>query len=284
MKKTPKRNTPALFAKLFGAALIAAAVLVSAVFFIYVRPNRCTPILMYHGVRDDGSSSLFVSPANFSRQMAFLDEKGFSVMTLEDLVKDVKSGISFRPRAVVITFDDGYEDNYINAFPVLYKRGMSATIFLPTAQISRDKGYLTWDQARVMAKGGIDFGAHTRNHAYLPDIKDKEELLGEVEGPRRDIEANLGSPARFFCYPAGAFNEDSKKAVIEAGYEGALSTNRGRSRSNKDVFELNRVKVTDSDMTRPMHFSAKISGYYNVFRKLGGKSKASWEDDKGGSQ
>jgi len=249
-----------------AAALIIAFVGAVLFYFLYMSPRRVTPILMYHSIKDKEGDSLSVAPSNFSRQMEYLYRQGYSVITLDELLGEVAKGRRYLPKTVVITFDDGYEDNYIHAFPVLSKYGMSATIFLVTDYIGKKDGYLEWDQVVLMEKNGVEPGGHTRSNVYLPSIKDSQVLFDEVSGCREDIEKYAGIEAGFFCYPTGGFNEKVKKAVKLAGYKGACTTNRGYDRLNEDVYELNRIKVTDSDMNEPFHFRAKLSGFYNVFR------------------
>ena len=248
--------------------VLALVILVGAVYAFYLRPRYVVPILMYHSISDDAGSSLHVSPDNFSRQMAFLKKSGYEVISLDDLVRGKKEGRKFTPGTVVITFDDGYKNNYLYAFPVLAKHDMPATIFLITNYVDAKNDYVTWDQVRLMMSKGIDFGGHTRSDVYLPSVKDQKSLENEVSGPKKDIESKTGMKAKYFCYPTGGFNENVKEAVKKAGYKGACTTNRGIDRFNNDVYELNRVKVTNSDMTKPFHFRAKLSGYYNLFRKL----------------
>ncbi|MDD5634554.1 MAG: polysaccharide deacetylase family protein [Candidatus Omnitrophica bacterium] len=248
----------------------AVAVLVlGAVFYLsYIKPQRVVPILMYHAVGDVKGNTLYVSPENFKKQMTFLHDRGYTVISLDKLVDAIASGVKFMPKTVVVTFDDGLKDNYINAFPVLVKYNMPATIFLITGSVDKRENYLNWDQVELMAKNNIDFGGHTRNNVYLPEVTDDNKLRAEIDGSKKDIEENTGREVKYFCYPTGGFNENIKRIVAESGYKGACTTNRGLVRGNTDVYELKRVKVTNSDMEKPFHFKAKISGYYNLFRKI----------------
>ncbi|MFH1837315.1 MAG: polysaccharide deacetylase family protein [Candidatus Omnitrophota bacterium] len=233
-----------------------------------MRPRHVVPILMYHSVSSDKNDSLHVSPSNFSKQISFLHNSGYSVISLDELVRGIKSGVSFPGKTVVITFDDGFEDNFLYAFPILTKFDMPATIFIITGYMGNKEEYLNWDQARLMSKNDISIGAHTRNNEYLPSIKDIGDLREEIAGSKADIEKEIGKGDIYFCYPIGGFNETVKEAVKESGYKGACTTNRGANRYNRDVFELKRVKITNSDCTKPLHFKAKLSGYYNLFRSL----------------
>ncbi|MBD3426460.1 MAG: polysaccharide deacetylase family protein [Candidatus Omnitrophica bacterium] len=248
------------------AFLLVVVLLLTGFYFFYMKPRKVIPILMYHSISDDRGSSLNVTAENFDRQMRFLVMGEYSVISLDDLVRGIRQERKFHPKTVVITFDDGFEDNYLKAFPVLAKYKLPATIFLVAGYISEREGYLDWDQVKLMMDNGIDFGAHTVNNVYLPSVEDTRTLWWEVHGPRNIIENNTGKAPGYFCYPTGGFNTKVKNAVKRAGYEGACTTNRGFDRLNRDVYELNRIKVTNSDMTKPFHFRAKLSGYYNLFR------------------
>jgi peptidoglycan/xylan/chitin deacetylase (PgdA/CDA1 family) len=234
--------------------------------YYYMQARRVTPILMYHSISKKHEGSLCVSPENFSRQIKYLVKKGYAVISMDELIDEINNGRRYIPKTVAITFDDGFEDNFTDAFPVLARYGMPATIFVITGYVSKLEEYLTWDQIFIMSKNDITIGGHTRNNEYLPSVKDKKMLLDEIAGCKSDIESRIKRPVNLFCYPLGGFNEDVKKAAKLAGYKGACTTNRGGDRLNRDVYELNRVKITNSDMTKPFHFKAKLSGYYNVFR------------------
>jgi len=253
--------------RIFTVFLVTALFAAGAFYFLYMRPRHVVPVLMYHAIGSDGEGSLYVAPENFCRQMRFLSDNGYSVISLDELVSGIEQEKRFPPKTVVITFDDGYEDNYIYAFPVLAKYEIPATIFLITRYVDARDEYLTWNQVRIMMRDGMDFGGHTRNGTYLPAIKDKSRLWNEINGSREDIKRNTGVEPGYFCYTMGGFNQTIKDMVKEAGYKGACTTNRGFDKLNKDVYELNRVKVTNSDTTKPLHFRAKLSGYYNLFRR-----------------
>jgi peptidoglycan/xylan/chitin deacetylase (PgdA/CDA1 family) len=250
------------------ALLLLAVIATLVLLFFFVSSHRTIPILMYHEVAKGGASSLVVSPENFAKQMEFLHKSGYKVISLDEFVSGINEGKGFMPKTVVITFDDGLNGNYLNAFPVLAKYKMPATIFLVTGSVSVKEGYLTWDQARLMASNGIDLGGHTRNHVYLPSVPDLRVMWDEVAGCKEDIEKNTGVKARYFCYPTGGFDPRVEETVKKAGYAGACTTNRGKDRLNRNVYELNRVKVTNSDMSKPFHFTAKLSGCYNIFRRM----------------
>lgn len=239
--------------------------------FSWFNPKYTVPILMYHNIGYE-ESSFFVRPENFTKQMEYIKKKGYAVIALEELAESIKNKKPLKRNNVVITFDDGYRDNFQYAYPVLKKLGFPATIFLITDVIGNKysgtgKEFLNWDEVKMMSKNRISFGGHTKTHLYLGSVKDKEAALAEIIGSKKAIEEKIGMPVDYFCYPFGAFNARVKGLVAQAGYQGACTTNRGFAKLNRDVYELKRIKVTNSDMSKPFSFWAKLSGYYNVLRK-----------------
>ena len=245
---------------------LVAAFLSLSFYFFYIRPRYVVPILMYHAISFKDNDTLHVRPDNFSKQIEFLNKNGYSVISLDELVQGIETDRKFPHKTVVITFDDGFEDNFLYAFPVLAKYNMSATIFLITDYIGIRDGYLSGDQIRLMSRNNIDFGGHTRSNIYLPSVEDTDQLWNEIAGCKADIAKMIDKEVGLFCYPIGGFNESIKNVVKKAGYKAACTTNRGKDRFNKDPYELKRVKVTNSDGVKPFHFRAKTSGYYNLFR------------------
>lgn len=221
--------------------------------------------MMYHNVDYiDGYRSNTVSPENFERHMAYLKGHGFHVLSFDELVQLTKSSAPLPRKSAVITFDDGYEDNYIHAYKILKKYGYPAIIFIPSDLINTE-GYLSWAQVKEMARSGITIGSHSRHHLYLPDLAQQEQR-DEIIGSKSIIEQQLGKTCDYFSYPIGGFNDQIKQFVKEAGYYGAAATNRGFDRTNRDVFELNRIRFGDRD-DRNDYLWIKLSGYYNFFRE-----------------
>lgn len=248
---------------LFGLAV--KLVLISCIYTFWLSPRYTAPILMYHRFGYE-KSTLFVTPENFQRQMSYLRQKGYNVISLDELVEGIATKKRFKHNTVAITVDDGYEDNYTYAYPVLKENNLPATIFIIADHIGAVKGFLTWEEVREMLKNRITFGAHTKSDVYVPSLTDDASLWEETAGAKKVIEANINRKIDLFCYPTGGFTERAKETLKKAGYKAACTTNRGLSDLNKDLYELKRVKVTNSDMNRPFSFRAKLSGYYNLFR------------------
>lgn len=250
----------------FFLILFSVIILLGAFYFFWIAPEYTVPILTYHMIGYE-QGSLSVAPENFSKQMEYIKENGYAVITLDELVKGIQSKKRFKRNEVVITLDDGYQDNFKYAYPVLKKFSFPAIIFLVTDYIGNKKGFLNWDEVRIMSKNNISFGGHTKTHFYLGDVLDDKVAWEQIAGPKKAIEQEIRAPVDYFCYPVGGFNERIKEIVKEAGYKGACTTNRGLGKLNSDVYEIKRIKVTNSDVTIPFSFRLKLSGYYNRFRK-----------------
>ena len=247
-----------------------AAVFVLAVAFVagwlWLDSHYTVPMILYHNVDlNPAGKADTVSPEIFLRQMEFLKTRGYRVISLDALVQGIKSGRPLGKKSVVLTFDDGYENNYMYVFPLLKRYGFPAMIFVSPDFIGAE-GFLSSRQILDMQRAGVQFGSHGMSQAYLPDLDDAQRFL-EVRESRRILMADLNTGVDYFCYPVGGFNDRIKDLVLRSGYQGALATNRGHDRFNRDVYELKRIRFSDKDRSSLVLW-AKLSGYYNIFRKL----------------
>ncbi len=175
------------------------------------------PVMMYHAVSDDlwGIESLFVSPARMEEQLKWLTENEYTPIWFEDLTKLDKI-----KKPIILTFDDGYEDNYTELFPLLKKYNVKATVFMITGSIGEDK-YLTEAQIKEMAKSGlVSFQSHTVTHSMLPDLN-AEELETELTQSKKTLAKLTGKEPFVLCYPTGKQNAKVREAVAKE-YQFAL--------------------------------------------------------------
>ncbi len=251
--------------------LISGLAIVLAItgFYLYIRPKYVVPILMYHRVDGKGkSSSLSVSPENFRRQMRFLSRWNYNVIPLAKLAHSIEQKERLPRNTVVLTFDDGYEDNYVFAYPVLKKYNLPATIFVIVDSAGRE-GYLNYAQMKEMASSGIiTIGSHTLAGDYLPG-KTSLRLKREIGASKRILQGRLNKKVDLFCYPIGGFSPQIQEIVKRYGYQAACTTNRGKRQAYKncDLLALKRIKVKDSSPNLFV-FWVKLSGYYNLFRRV----------------
>jgi peptidoglycan/xylan/chitin deacetylase (PgdA/CDA1 family) len=255
------KNNLKTFLKFF-LGLIAAVIL----FSLYLDSQYTVPIMMYHHVQNlDYDEPNWVSVKNFAYQMAYLHNYHYKILTLSQLVDLTKKKQPLPRHAVVVTFDDGAEDVFQNAFPVLQEYKIPATLFIPSGFINQP-GSLTLDQIKTMMRSGlIEVGSHGALHNYLPDLPPDRQKYEVVEG-KRLLEEQIGQPVRLFAYPIGGFTDQIKKMVKDAGFEGACTTNRGHARLNQDVYELKRIRFGNRNDTGA-ELAGKLSGFYNVWRK-----------------
>lgn len=253
----------------------------------FVRPLRMlaqlhkvrVPILMYHSISDSDESSTHpyyrtaTSPAVFEQQMKFLHNNNYVSIDLGEALGRVQvSDPGDGRRPIVITFDDGYEDFYTHAFPVLSQYRFNATVFLPTAYIGatnrwfKDARCLTWDQVRRLRVEGVHFGSHTVTHPQLKGLSAKA-IEDEVQHSKDKIEEELGSPVKSFSYPYafpetdGMFKYKFREILRGAGYENGVSTILGTADRTGDNFFMKRLPVNSCDDHRL--FKAKLEGHYD---------------------
>ncbi len=249
------------------SALIAALTVAAA--GIYLKPKYVVPILMYHSINQGGDkSSLCVSEKNFAGQMRFLRKHKYNVISLNEFVQGKINHDIFARNTVVITFDDGYEDNFSAAYPILKKYNLPATMFVVVNAIDHE-GYLSLEQIEQMRQAGlITIGSHSLEGDYLPG-KDSGQIAEEIGISKLVLEISLEDDVDFFCYPIGGFTPEIEELVRDYGYLAACTTNRGKTQTylNDDLFALKRIKVKDSAFNSFV-FWVKLSGYYNFFRTI----------------
>lgn len=215
------------------------------------------PILMYHKVNPDpgtGGYGLRVHPRNFEKQISYLLKSGFTAISLTDLADHYEKGSPLPPRPVIITFDDGYMDNYTYAYPILKKHGMTATVFVVAGTVGginefdynagrQPKNKMAdWTQLKEMAGGGMTIGAHTLRHPHLGDLN-PEDVKTEITGSKMILEKELNRPVKVFCYPYGSYNETAAALVKESGFRAAVTTSQGLGRFDREPFELKRIRI-----------------------------------------
>lgn len=208
------------------------------------------PILMYHYVSapppeaDVYRRDLSVTPDQLAGQIEAMTAAGFVSVRLSDLISYLATGRPLLPpKSVVLTFDDGYQDNFDNAFPLLKQAGFTATFFVITDFVDAGRpGYMTWDELRELHDAGMDIGSHSRDH---PDLAGRaaDFLVWQVLGSREMIESRLGFTPRAFCYPSGRYDPLAVQVVQSANFWGAVTTRQGATHDSEHLFELTRVRI-----------------------------------------
>lgn len=210
------------------------------------------PILTFHSLDSDQSVISF-NPARFKKILSVLKEKGYTTISLHDLIDWLDGRKSFQSPVFVLTFDDGFENLYSHAFPVLEEFNYHATIFLTTGYcgLKNDwlsqpadipaKPILTWDQVKEMSESVFDIQAHTINHPYLSQIPSKV-VEEEITGSKKMIEDQTGKSVDFFAYPYGDYNELAYN-IVTLNYKGACSVDLNFTTLNSDRYLLERLDM-----------------------------------------
>ncbi len=229
-------------------------------------------MLCYHSVNDVRNDECDPLPVRLFEEHLLHLNSNYDVISVDELVLGLFGGGSLPKRPVVITFDDGYVDNYTHAFPLLLKYRLPATVFLATSFISGKvqlisaSGWepMTWVQAREMQESGlISFAAHTRTHPILSGIRD-EQAMEEIAGSREDIRRHLGIEAKTFAYPNGQGADISQHAVQvvkEAGFGAAFSTLWSTHHVPGAQWLISRVMISGSDDVAVLE--RKLQGDYD---------------------
>jgi peptidoglycan/xylan/chitin deacetylase (PgdA/CDA1 family) len=241
-------------------------------------------IICYHCIKDEGNPHLRPAKiADFEKQMQYLS-KMYNPISLEIIAQYIQNGELLPPKAIAITFDDGYQDNYENAYPILKKYNIPATFFLTTSFIGTgeipkwDKEYytaekalmLSWKQVREMSGNGISFGSHTLTHPFLTRIPLKQAQK-EIHLSKDIIEQQIGKPVTTFSYPSGNFDSEIKEIVKEAGYSTAVSTIPGYNSIHDDVHALKRNVIQLQSVCHrlfPLSYLAEMTGVLGHVRAI----------------
>jgi peptidoglycan/xylan/chitin deacetylase (PgdA/CDA1 family) len=198
------------------------------------------PILLYHRIGFE-PDALTVSPTRFQNDLQYLYDNGYKTLTLED-AKNYLSGVNVvTGKHVLITFDDGYLDNYTNAFPLLQSFSMVASFFVITGMLDQPNR-MTMSQVLEMSSAGMSFGSHTVSHRSLENLS-PNETGQELKKSKSDLEDIVGKSIDFVAYPRGSYNHYTLESARESGYHFGLTTNNGYATLHTSRLKLNRIPV-----------------------------------------
>ena len=229
--------------------------------FLYLanRFSNYASILMFHRVNDYDSGPLTTPTVVFEKIIETIS-KNYRAISLPSLIRIIKNNERLAPKTVVITFDDGYKDNYIYAAPILQRYGMPATFFITSGYIDTDKVFpwdmqsnvqhplMTWEEVNKLSQDGFDIGAHTENHVILGEIS-LEKAKSDVVNSKRRIENEINKRVQTFAYPFGRKNcirADVIPIIREAGFDCCCAGYGGKITSKSDLYNLYRIPAYPS--------------------------------------
>lgn len=215
------------------------------------------PMLMYHvlGEVPPGAAlpGLFVAGSEFRDQMKWLDDNGFQAVTMAQVMKAWEDGGTLPKKPVVLSFDDGYDTQYTDAYPVMKQHGWAGVLNLKAGETD-----IYTSQVREMIKAGWELASHTITHPDLTTL-DAATLKKEVAGSRSILEKKYGVTVDHFCYPSGAYNDAVIAAVEDAGYGSASTVDEGLA-SQDELFRLKRIRVDRGDGAQGLAASMAAAG------------------------
>jgi len=220
---------------------------------------------MYHSI-SNGNHQLSVSLNNFEKQMKFMNDNNYVSIKFDDL-----NNLNQEKKYFIITFDDGYEDVYLNALPILKNYNFKAVCFFVPDFIGK---YNVWDENRNdfiklnlmnmrqiqnWHNSGMSIGGHTTCHKNLTEIN-YEDKLNEIIGPKYFFNKNLSLNINSFSYPFGRFDKESVQ-IVKKNYDFAVTTRRSRYKINKfDLSRIPRIPINKTD--NMFKFFLKIKTFY----------------------
>jgi len=234
--------------------------------------TRPIPVLMYHHINPHKGDMVTITPETFEGQMRHLKIKGYRTLKADELESYIKGETILDKKSVLITFDDGWLDNYIYAFPILKKYRINAVVFIITdrtesasaktnsllnhipdhkkskALIQNGEAFrvvLGWDHVKEMSESGlVEFYPHTKSHRRCGELSEPE-LHDELAGSKAIMESRLGKPCPYLCWPYGSYNETAVKTARETGYKMIFTTDPGVANAGSDPFSIKRIVVKE---------------------------------------
>ena len=202
------------------------------------------PILEYHTVTDHPDPDAVrynVKPDDLAAQLDYLIENGYTTITMLDFIEAKNARLTLPPKPVMLTFDDGYEDNYTNLLPLLEARNMKAVVYVVANQIGHD-GYLSFDQLKDMQTRGIEIENHTADHLPLDELT-HDEIVYEVRDSKIYLEWSGLNTVYSLSYPNGAYNDEIVDILRQENYFTAVTGDPGLNNFSTDQLKMCRVNI-----------------------------------------
>lgn len=217
------------------------------------------PILTYHHIAElpqkSSSKPYYVTPKMFERQLQYLKDKNYKVVTAQEFYELLKKGKNPTQKTVMLTFDDGSKDNYTNAYPLLKKFGFPGVFYINSSRLQ-----ITKAQLKEMAANGMSIESHTASHKDLKKITDQSELETEIIGSKYAIEKITGKKVYSVSYPGCTYNDNVVEVAVRAGYVFGVTCSKYIDHYPSRKFALSRMHIYN-DFT---NFKKRLSGYWII--------------------
>lgn len=204
--------------------------------------NTKVPILMYHSISVVSGNNLCVPPDLFDSEMNWLHTNGYTTLSMDELYAHMNAHTALPDKTAVITLDDGYFDNYSNAYPILKKYGLKATVFVISGKIGTSN-YLVESQLKEMSQNGIDIEDHTVTHGYLSKMT-YDQQVSELQDSKKALEQITGKSVDYVAYPYGDYDANTLRAATAIGYKLGFLEDGGTAKVTDPVLEVPRSYVS----------------------------------------
>ncbi len=222
---------------------------------LYENGYQEVPILCYHKFGPGRKSVLNTPPDIFTAQMQYLKDNGYRVITPADLLGFLKFSRQIPKKAVMITIDDGFKSALTIAAPILMKFGFTATLFVYIDYIGISKEAVTWEDLRILKANGFYIGSHSTSHSDLSkktedETQDdyKKRLYKEIFLSKDEIDKKLNQNTLIFSFPYGRYNSHVMALAQEAGYQMAVTVDRGGNPFFSNPLALKRDMIFKKDL------------------------------------
>ena len=213
-------------------------------------PNEVkVPILLFHHIAVSPiGSRYYVPPDTFEAELKLLHDWGYTTISTSSLIKAIRQGDALPPRPILLTFDDGNEDNYTNAFPIMEKYGFTGVLYIVVHYMDQPN-YLTTMQIQEMAAAGWEVGSHSETHTDL--LANPDRLRFEIVQSRKDLQSRLNVPILTFAYPFGGEDDAAGDYVHFAGYSAGMGASGfSWEQGTGNLFVLQRCEIKGSDTVK----------------------------------
>lgn len=227
--------------------------------YMVEKSSKRIPILMYHRVDNSEDNEIVLSKEVFKKQMDYLKDNNFTTINFDELYSYFLDDSSLPNKPVILTFDDGYEDNYQNAYPILKEHGFKATVFMITSEIDKNK-FMNVSQIKELDKNNIRIESHTVSHPRLNTLS-IDEQINELKNSRDSLQKVLGREVKYIAYPYGEYNEDTLAALDKVGYNMAVTTFYGKAKKMDGFYNLHRFPINSKDQFT--HFEKVLNYKYD---------------------
>lgn len=225
----------------------------SGVHYTSMEVPKGIPVLMYHKVGNDKDNDAVIAPDLFAAQMKFLKDHDFHPISLQQLYEYMKNGTPVPTKPVVLTFDDGYADTYSIVYPTLKKYGFAGTVFINAGDVGTR---LTWAQIKEMHDDGIVISNHGYNHERMAAMNNEQQYLN-IKNGQDALQRQLGIDNKWFCYPYGSNDANTRAAAEKNGILLAVTMNPGWAHVGDDLLKVQRIWIGNAVDIK--HFEERIT-------------------------